>query len=259
MARMNLVLSSAGVGIFAALLSYLSFDPGDFDKRVLDFALARVEVQVDNNLGDLANSAVLDKVSNLAGALSERFQRRIDELRAELRHGTDQFIADVLASACKLDCERRELARAAVRRFYDGVIEKYGVGLDRVQNLIIGEYETVMKELRTDLTIFSGSNFFAFLLSLTLSLWRSNAARHLLPISFALSIATTLALAWYIFGQNWIMTIIFSDYWGWTYLVFVVSLTLLMIDIAANKARITSFLFNGICSLAGRPHGFSPC
>ncbi|MGB3626759.1 MAG: hypothetical protein WA989_13070 [Henriciella sp.] len=95
----------------------------------------------------------------------------------------------------------------------------------------------------------------AFALALFLSIFRGPAARHLLPISITLTVTTILAVVWYAFGQDWVMTVIYSDYWGWGYSFLLAGLSALMIDIAANRARVTSAILNAL------PGGmsFSPC
>ena len=256
---LNLALTAIGVTVFVALLAYVTLAPKDFDHRTRDFAVAKIEAKFDEELGSLAQSDSADKVSAFAGRFSERLQGQIDDLRGSLDAGIDQFIADILASACKLDCERREEARLAVRGAYEATIARYGVALDRVEAMVTGEYDEVMGELRGDLTIFSGSNAALLGFAFLLAIFRGNAARHLVPISFALTGLTALMIYWYIFGQDWVMAIIFSNYWGWTYAIVLGVLSVLLIDIAANKARITSAVLNGLGGVFNSGVSFAPC
>ncbi|MCG8442511.1 MAG: hypothetical protein MI723_11950, partial [Caulobacterales bacterium] len=133
--NINIALTGFGSLVFAALLAYLVLAPGDFDRRTREFAIAKVEERVDATLGGLARSDAADRLSTLAGAFSSRLERRIEELRDGLDAGIDVFIADVLAAACALDCERREEARLAVNRFFEASIARYGVALERVQTI----------------------------------------------------------------------------------------------------------------------------
>lgn len=255
----NLVLSGFGAAVFAALFLYLVFAPGDFDQRTRDFAIAKVEGRIDETMSAVAHSDTADGLSSLAGRFSERLEQRIETFRDGLDAGMDEFIADVLAATCELDCERREEARAAVHDVFETSIARYGAALDRIESLIVGEYQTVMDELRTDLKVFSGSNFLALFFALGLSVFRGKASAHILPIAVALTTATCLAIVWYAFGQDWVMTIIFSNYWGWAYAIILAVLSVLMIDIAANKARVTSVLFNMVGNALGGGVSFSPC
>jgi hypothetical protein len=255
----NLTLTAVGAAVFAALLLYIVLAPTDFDQRTRDFAIAVVESRVQESLSDVARSETADRLTEIAGRLSERLEQRINALRDALDAGLDVFIADVLAAACELDCDRRDEARQAVRDFFEDSIARYGFALERIESLIVGEYEETMGELRADLSIFSGGNFLALAFAFGLAVFRGPAAAHLLPISLALTAATALAVTWYVLGQDWVMTIIFNDYWGWAYDVLLAVLALLMIDIAANRARVTSVVLNRVGNVFGGALSFVPC
>lgn len=254
----NIVLTMIGAIVFASLFLYISLAPQDFDERTREFAVSQIERKVDDQLASVANSDTAERVSEFAGRISDRLQSRVDDMRESLDDGVDELIANVLAAACKLDCERRDEAAKSVREFYENSILRHSIALDRIEDLVVGEYDAVMTELRLDLRIFSGSTALAFGLALLLSIFRGRASAHLVPISIALTGSTLLAVSWYAMGQDWVMTVLFSNYWGWAYSMLLGSLSLLMIDIAANKARVTSFVFNSIGNGIGGI-SFSPC
>jgi hypothetical protein len=257
--KANLVLSMLGAITFAILFLYMTLSPRDFDRRVNNFAVARVQERVDHDLNMLAQSRVIQNASRLAGAFSKDLQQRVDQFRAAPREGLNRFIRDVLAAECLQDCERRQQARNAADSFYKRVLARYGVALDRLQKMAAGHYQDVMEQLRHDLRIFAGSSFLAFVFAVGLSLLRGQAARHLLPVSMALTTATILAIIWYVFGQDWVIAVIFNDYWGWAYAAVICTLTGLMLDIALNKARITSLGLNAIGNAIGKSFAFMPC
>lgn len=210
----NLVLTGLGAAVFAARFLFVTLAPEDFDRRTRDFAIAKVKVKVDDRIGTAVRSKAADKASALAGVFSKRLEERIQKLRADLDAGVPEFIADILAEACKLDCERRAKAAKAIRSFYKSTIAAYGITLKNMRTFIETQYDRVMEKLRADLKIFSGSSFIALLFALLLSVFRGKAAAHLLPFSIALTVATVIAVYWYVFGQDWVMTMIFSSYWG---------------------------------------------
>lgn len=255
----NLCLTFIGMVTFAGLFAYISLAPGDFDQRTRDFAISKVQDKVDDQLGGIANSDFANKASDFAGRVSDRLKARVDDARNSLDSGMDTFIADVLAAACKLDCERRKQAETAIREFYESSILRNSKALDRLKGLIEGEYDNIMDELRADLKIFSGSTAIAFALAFGLALFRGRAAAHLLPISIVLTLSTLIAIAWYALGQDWIMTVLYSDYWGWGYAGLIAGLVVLMIDIGVNGARITSAVFNAIGNAIGSSFSFLPC
>lgn len=128
-----------------------------------------------------------------------------------------------------------------------------------MEQLVVGKYDKVMDELRADLKIFTGSNAIMLAFAFLLSVFKGKAAAHLAPISFMLTASTVLMALWYVFGQNWVMTIIFSDYWGWGYSIFLAAIGAFLLDIALNAARITSVVFNTLSSAVGSAFHFVPC
>jgi len=256
--HINIALTSLGAAVFAALFLYISVAPKDFDQRTRAFAISKVASEVDDQLSSITESDAANRVSEYAGIISDRLQSRVDTMRDRLDTGIDVLIADILAAACELDCDRREEAALAVREYYESSILRHGIALERLQSLVLGEYDEVMQALRADLKIFSGSSAMALIFALILAIFRGRAAAHLLPISLALTGATIVAALWYALGQDWVTTVLFSNYWGWTYAVLLTGLSVLMIDIAANRARVTSFIFNAIGNAFGGA-SFFPC
>lgn len=242
--QINLGLTLIGVLIFSSLWAYIQFAPDDFDKRTREFAISQVEDELNEGLAQVATSDTAQRISDIAGQVSEGLQSRIDSIRSSLDQGLDVFIADILAAACKLDCERQEQARQSVQSFFESQIARYGFAIDRIEDLVIGEYDEVMSELRFDLAIFCGSNAVVLAFAFFLSLLRGSAARHILPFAIALSGMTIAMGSWYIFGQDWVTTVIYNDYWGWAYSIVLAVLSVFLLDIAANRAKVTSSVLN---------------
>lgn len=255
----NIVLTAMGAASFIAFFLYITVAPKDFDERTRRFAISKVKTKVDDQFGKVAQSNAARKAVEITGTFSKRLEKRIKTLRNSLDTGAAEFIANVLAAACKLDCERRDEAAKAVTAFYKAAIARHGLALDRLKTIIEGKYDAVMEELRDDLKIFSGSSSAALLFALLLSIFRGNAAAHLLPFSIALSAATITAAIWYIFGQDWVLTIIYSSYWGWAYSVFLSVIAAFLVDIAANRARVTTTVLNSIGSGLGGLFHLAPC
>lgn len=256
---LNRLLAAIGVAVFATLFFYITAAPEDFDQRTRTIAISEIGSSVKDTLDKLAGSSAIDRVSTLAGRVSGNLSQQIQHTRQALDDGIDKLVGDILAATCKLDCDQREEARLRVRAFYEAKLVRYGAAADRLESLVIGKYDVVMSELRTDLRLFSASNTVAFALAFLLTLVRRNTARHLMPIIVALTGATMLMIVWYVFGQDWVMTIIFSDYWGWAYTVVLGIVFALMVDIAINGARITSAVFNAVSSVFGSILRLVPC
>ncbi|MGD9811380.1 MAG: hypothetical protein AB7U35_08625 [Sphingobium sp.] len=247
------------MAIFALLLAYINFAPDELGDHIKDVVVSKTSVQVSEALSETGITFEGAEKAPLGHSVAHGIQTRMDEMQRGLDGGLDRVVADVLAAACKLDCNRREQAAAAVRSYMKGSIIRFGRATDRLEQLVLGKYETVIGELRTDLNIFAGSSAALLATSFLLSLFKQNAARHLLPIAVTLTLSTALTSVWYVLGQNWVMTVIFSDYWGWGYPLMQGFLAALLLDIGVNAGRITTRLFNLILNTVGSSMQLVPC
>ncbi|NNE83922.1 MAG: hypothetical protein HKN28_08110 [Alphaproteobacteria bacterium] len=256
---LNLGLTALGAAVFGAMFLYLSVATDDFNRRARDVAVAEVSERFENTVIRLGQEDRLNSLSRFSEQLSERLEARMEKLRTDLANGIDVFVANILTANCKFDCEKREQARQAVQTFYLERIAQYQITLDRIETAVADQYENVIEELRNDLRIFSGSNFAIFLLAFLLTIFKGRASPHLLPISLSMTVATVVAATWYVFGQNWLMAILFNDFLGWAYLGIIAVITLLLIDIALNKARVTTGIINATANAVGSAFSVVPC
>jgi hypothetical protein len=58
----------------------------------------------------------------------------------------------------------------------------------------------------------------------------------------------------YLFQQNWLHTIVFSNYVGMSYFAYLAAPVLLIGDVMLNRGRVTAHLLNAGSSVAGSPH-----
>jgi hypothetical protein len=242
----NLIASSLGAIVFGALFLLVQFAPGDLDVKMRDYAVDRVQQKLETRLQSDEVDSVLSTAESLAGRLSSGFEERIANARLALEIGLPEFVGNVVSQVCEGDCERGAEVEANIRAFYEAQIERYGIRIEQLRAFIAGEYAEIVNALKSELKIFSGSTFVVMLSAALIAAFRGKAAAHLLPVSALLLVSTGLAISWYIFGQNWFMAVLFSDYWGWSYAVFLGIIISLLADIVLLKARVTTFLLNGL-------------
>ena len=252
-------MTGIGVAVFALLLAYINFAPDEFGDHIKDVVVSKTSVQVSQALSETGITVGGAENAPVGQSVADGIQSRMDEIQRGLDGGLDRVVADVLAAACKLDCSRREQAAAAVRSYMEGSIIRLGRASDKIEQLVLGKYETVIGELHTELNIFAGSSAALLAMSFLLSLFKEGAARHLLPIAVTLTLSTALMSVWYVLGQNWVMIVIFSDYWGWGYPLMQGFLAVLLLDIGVNAGRITTRLFNLILDAIGSSMQLVPC
>jgi hypothetical protein len=112
-----------------------------------------------------------------------------------------------------------------------------------------------MRELR----IFTASNAIAFALLVVIMLFRRAATLQLFLVAVVLVGAVGVTGGLYIFNQNWLHTIVFSDYVGMAYAVYLAGVSLLFADVVFNRARATTRIVNLIFQSLGSAATAVPC
>jgi len=107
--------------------------------------------------------------------------------------------------------------------------------------------ENVIKDFR----IFLGSSFFVLLLMLVLLYTKPQATIQIDVLASMMLVSTVLSSYLYIFKQNWFYTIIYNDFIGYAYLMYLGIIFLFLCDIIFNKARITTEIVNAILNALG--------
>jgi uncharacterized membrane protein YjjP (DUF1212 family) len=131
---------------------------------------------------------------------------------------------------------------------------------DRIVEFVQSKYMEVATELKRDIRIFTASNAAVFLLLLLVSFLKPQAIAHLFLPGTLLVVATVICSYFYIFEQNWLLTIIFSNYLGFMYLAYLGFVFLFLCDIVFNRARVTTTIINAIFRIVGSAEvEVSPC
>ena len=168
-------------------------------------------------------------------------------------------LAAVIAEMRDLDCECRKKYENWFKRGYESKITSLENVNEKLLDFTKGKYMQVANELKRDVRIFTGSNAVIFLLLILVSFFKPRAIAHLFLPAILLTVSTLVIAFFYIFEQNWLMTIIYSDYWGFAYLGYVGVLFLSLCDIVFNSARVTTEIINGLLSALGQAVSVAPC
>lgn len=71
--------------------------------------------------------------------------------------------------------------------------------------------------------------------------------------------STLVSVSIYVFGQDWFYTILYNDYMGFTYLVYIAVIFSVLSDIAFNRARVVTEILNGVANTLGYALSLVPC
>lgn len=88
----------------------------------------------------------------------------------------------------------------------------------RLTTLIRSEYMETANQLTREFRIFTGTNAVVFALLIVAVVVRPQARLQLVPVALVLMIAAVVTAYLYLFNQNWLHTLVFSDYVAFAYL-----------------------------------------
>ena len=125
----------------------------------------------------------------------------------------------------------------------DAYLKKIGIAQNQLTDIIRGHYDAILAALRLDITIFLATNLAAFAVILLATVVPSHK-RPLIILPTALLLTTVIICTFtFIFGTNWFYTILFQDYWGFGYTLFIAGIFGLLVDILLNHGRVTNLIF----------------
>ncbi|WP_395022032.1 hypothetical protein [Dongia sp.] len=247
----NIGLCLAGLVVFGGLLYSLQAAPRDFEARAQSFIVDEIDAA-------LSPDSAMSRLAGIGGDLALPADR-LAALQENFLAAQRSFIALFVETLCVADCRTQEFLKTELLKAYESIPTDLKPGFDALSGMVAAQYHAAFDALKRDIRIFLGANLIVLALALVLALVRGRAARHLAPLSILLTGATLLMTYWYIFGQNWILTIITSDYFGWSYLGFLGLVFLLLADIALNQARVISRILNALSDALGTGIAWSPC
>jgi hypothetical protein len=248
------------VGVFGlllfALLFWVTFGvPGAVEESAKGFVKKQIEKEVREKYTASKASTFADKALQVADGLGYEEQR----IRDDLSNNLPEKIASVIAEMCGYDCEKKKALTKSIASSYIDRLANLRVAQQSLGSIIKGKYIDIIRNLRTDLRIFLGSNAVMFLILLFISLLKPKAISHLFLPAVFLLVATIAASTIYIFGQDWFYTILYNDYMGFGYLAYIGVIFGFFMDVVFNKARVTTEIINAVLNAVGSALSVAPC
>lgn len=225
----------------------------------VDFIESEVSKKVDRKIDNLAPPAGDGKLSKLAQTILSKNEDQIGELKTKLKNNVHGQLANALAKIRDLDCECRKKWENSFRSGFETNISLLQVTNQKITEFIQSSYMEVVEKLKREIRIFTGANGAVFLLLLICSFIKPKAMTHLFLPAVLISTSTVICSYFYIFEQNWLLTIIYSDYLGLTYLIYLGVVFAFLCDIVLNRGRVTTQLLNVILQIVGSAASVMPC
>ena len=249
------IIGVMGLVLFATLFAITFSVPDVVEKSAKEFVKKQIEEQIKGKYQEIMASSFTDKVLHIAGSLGYDEKK----LREDIIKNLPENIASVIATICNYECDRKKNIAKSLTADYMERIANIQVAQKQLGNIIKGKYLDIVDRLQTDLRVFLGSNAVMFFILLSISFLKPRAISHLFLPAIFLLISTITASLIYIFGQDWFYTILYNGYMGFSYLAYILVIFGFLIDIALNKARVTTEIINGILNVIGSTISVMPC
>jgi len=245
-----LLLSLLGSAVFGGLLLVSLLHPTWIERGARELIRQQIERKTGEKLGALDERFL----SAQARVFLRGKEQEIDAARKALAEGLPVQVAQIAAEMGipECECRKRRQERLELRI---GTAQQMQAQLDA---LIRSAYMDTADKLLRELRIFSGANALAFVL-LGMAAWRtqrgvrSTPSAALVPAAATLVVATLVSSAIYLWGQNWLQTIVFGSYVGWAQLAYIALVYAWLCDLLFNRARVSLQLCQGSMSGAVTP------
>ncbi len=233
--------------------------PGWIENFAQEFIKYEVAKQIDSRVDSIGPPAGDNALSKFASAVYKKNQVRIDGLKNSLKVEAHEKMADALAEIRNLDCECRAKWVKAYKESFKSNIALLEAANEKVVGFIQSTYMNVVEDLKRDIRIFTGSNAAVFVMLLLVSFLKPRAVAHLFLPGVLLVLATAICSYFYIFEQNWLLTVIHNDYLGFVYMGYIGLVFSFLCDIAFNRARVTTKILNAFFNAIGSAVSVVPC
>lgn len=258
----KLMLRSAGAIGAAVFLTFFAFTysvPGWVEAFAAEYIESKAQERIDASIDAIQPPESDSALARLAQSMYEENQARIEHLKSNLRNRVHAQWAAALAKVRNLDCECREKWEDWFESGFNTNIALLQSANDQISNFIHSTYMDIATELKRDIRIFTASNAAVFVLLLLVSFLKPQAVTHLFLPGMLLVVSTLICSYFYVFEQNWLLTIIHSSYLGFAYLVWLGIVFLFLCDIVFNRGRITTRILNAIFNAVGSVFSVGPC
>lgn len=241
-----LVLSVLGSLLFGGLLLVSVLQPTWIEHTAREL----IRQHIEKTTGEKLRALDTRFLTGRAQLLWQGKQQEIDAARKALSTGLPARVAAIAAEMGIPACECRQ-RREERLQLEIGTAQQMQGQLDA---LIRTAYLDTADKLLRELRIFSAANALAFALLGLAALRRHGAdAVALVPAAATLLAATLVSSAVYLWGQNWLHTIVFGSYVGWGQLAYIAVVYAGLCDLLFNRARISRHLCHGLGSITVSP------
>lgn len=218
-----------------------------------------IRAEVERRVHERVASLDAGWLGAVAGHLARRNAAEIATVRDRLADSVQAKVARIAAEMRDPECECRRAGAAVLLQPSLWRRDLLPLVNERLTALIRDRYMDAAARLTREFRIFTAANGLVLLLLGIAVVVRRNARMHLLPPALILAGSAVVAGWFYLFEQNWLHTILFSDYVGLGYFAWLAAPSLLIGDVLLNRGRISARLVNAGSHVVGGAAAALPC
>ena len=253
------IIGLVGVLIFGTSFYFTYGVPGGVEEVAKDFIKERIEQETKKKIDSISITTPESALGRLAQSMIKANEQELAELKTRLQQEAHEKTAAVIAEMRDLSCECRIMYAQMLKENMELRISGLESMNEKITGFMKGKYMEVVNKLTQDLRIFTGSNLAMFFLLLLASFLKPKAVIQLFIPGLLLATSTITCSYFYLFEQNWLFTLIYSDFLGYWYLSYVGGLFLWLYDIMLNRARVTTKVVNAAANVIGSTLKAFPC
>ena len=251
-----------GIILFVPLFMLTFSDPHIVEKSAKGF----IEWKLKNELNGKIDSITLPQSKTLETFLGDRAKdlhqktdEKLIELKQQLKDNVPAVIAAQIAKMANLNCECRKKWEERLKASLNFEVASLEKAKEKLADFTQAKYMEIVEKLTRDVRIFLGITSLVFIFLLIASFLKPSATEHLFLPGALLLLSTIICSYFYLLEQNWFYTILFNDYTGFGYLVYLLVVFAILCDIVFNKARVTTEIINALANAIGSAFSVAPC
>lgn len=230
MLRRILLPVGAVFALFFSALWLLSWmNPQWVTKSAVTFVRAQVEAEVRERAAAYDDAFLAGKAQRLLEAYG-------GEIAAAKRYLSDNLSAQIETVVAQVQSGTMPAAEPEAA---DGRFSVLTRMTNKLRALVYEKYVSVTGKLLREFRIFTGMNAAIFIVFSVMMGVRRDKVKALLVPAFLMLPTVALTGYFYLFGQNWLHTLLYNHYVGYACLAWNGVIFLFLVDIFINKARVT--------------------
>lgn len=231
------IIGVLGTLLFGAAFALSFIDPLRVEHVAQELLRREVEARTTESLQAFERTRIGQFAQRLAASHAES----AEAVRQQLQQRLTPLVQAVVAEMRDPDCPCRHVLIESVGSAAGGKLGELLQGsAERLTAFIRTKYVEVAGALLREFRLFTGANAVMFALLLLVLVVKRDARAQLLPV-VAVLLGTVVIVGYlYLFQQNWLHTIVFGDYVGWAYLLYLALVAGLLADLLFNRARVTA-------------------